>query len=113
MNLKKKKELKILENLQKEYQKDKTLMYAICYDEDKIYKDYYQYIGRWSFDLKEYLYYHRLFSKFLRYKPYIYFTYLDEEERKEFKLVHTISLNDLRIGDLALLCANDVLKIYR
>ena len=78
----------------------------------------YQHIGSWNFWLQNYLYYHRLFSRLLRYEPYIFLTYEDEElpkeeRKKEFKLVKTIRVENLRIGDLALLCNKDVLKIYR
>ncbi|MDE7210460.1 MAG: hypothetical protein K2O03_03320, partial [Lachnospiraceae bacterium] len=95
-----------------------VLMYAICYKEEKIRKEMYQRIGSWNSLLQNYLYYHRLFSRLLRYQPYIFFTYEDEElpkeeRKKEFKLVRTIRFENLRIGDLALLCNKDVLKIYR
>lgn len=114
----KKKEMLMLDALLEEFYKDKVLMYAFCYDEEKISKEKYQHIGRWNFWLQNYLYYHRLFSRLLRYQPYIFLTYDDaelskEERKKEFKLVKTIRFDHLRIGDLALLCNKDVLKIYR
>lgn len=66
-----------------------------------------------NYNMQEYRYYRRIFSRLLRYAPYIYFTYQDEEERKAFTLVKELSLNELRIGDLAMLCSNDMLKIHR
>lgn len=115
---KKKEEMLMLDDLLAECYKDKVLMYAFCYKEEKIREEMYQHIGRWNFLLQNYLYYHRLFSRLLRYQPYIFFTYDDdelpkEERQKEFKLVKTIRFENLRIGDLALLCNKDVLKIYR
>ena len=52
-----------------------------------------------------------LFAKLLEFEPYICFAYQDEEERREFRLVNTVCLDELQTGDLALLCSNDVLKI--
>ena len=111
--IKKKQELSVLEALYDEFAKDKILMHAMCYKEEQIYREFYQYPGQWGFHIKEYIYYYTIFLELLKFEPYIYFTYLDEEERKEFKLVNTIQLDDLQIGDLALLCSNDVIKIGR
>lgn len=115
---KKKEEMLKLDTLLAEFYKDKVLMYAFCYKEDEIRKERYQHIGRWNFLLQNYLYYHRLFSRLLKYQPYIFLTYDNaelpkEERKKEFKLIKTIRFDKLRIGDLALLCNKDVLKIYR
>ena len=115
---KKKEEMLMLDALLAEFRKDKVLMYAFCYEEEKIRKEKYQHMDRWNFWLQNYLYYHRLFSRLLRYQPYIFLTYANdelpkEERKKEFKLVKTIRFENLRIGDLALLCNKDVLKIYR
>lgn len=65
-----------------------------------------------NYNMREYRYYRRLFSRLLKYEPCIYFSYRTEEQF-HFSLVRSIPLSELRIGDLAMLCSNDVLKICR
>lgn len=69
-----------------------------------------RYINSSNYGMREYRYYRRLFSRLLRYEPCIYFSYRAEEQF-QFSLVRAVPLNELRIGDLAMLCSNDVLKI--
>jgi|GEM_PF-3801835 len=66
-----------------------------------------------NYGMHEYYHFRKLFSKLLQFEPYIYFTYEDESEKREHELVNIICLSDLQIGDLAMLCSYDVLKICR
>ncbi|MDE7299260.1 MAG: hypothetical protein K2N94_10600 [Lachnospiraceae bacterium] len=104
----KKEKLVELEQITEELLKDKMLMYACSYSEEAIRE---RQIRRSVHAWEEFRYYRGLFAKLLEFEPYICFAYQDEEERREFRLVNTVCLDELQTGDLALLCSNDVLKI--
>lgn len=102
-------------------EKDKVFLCAYCYlglgkhdvrMPEKL-REKQRLINSSNYNMREYRYYRRIFSRLLKYDSCIYFTYQDEEERKDFTLVKELPLNELRIGDLAMLCSNDVLKICR
>ncbi len=63
-----------------------------------------------NYNMHEYRYYHRIFSRLLKLEPCIYFTHVWSEPG-ELNLVNTLTLDQLRIGDLALLAQDDVIKI--
>lgn len=108
----------------RELEKDKAFLHAcVCWERnrcfgtvpfatEKLRKEYQQITGS-NYRMREYRYYRRIFCGLLKYDPCIYFTYTDEDEkeRTDFRLVKSLTLDELRIGDLAMLCSYDVLKI--
>lgn len=116
----------ILRRKVRELEKDKVFLHACVYWErntpfgpvpftpEKLSKEYQQ-INSSNYRMREYRYYRRMFRGLLKYDPCIYFTYTDEDEkeRTDFGLVKSLTLDELRIGDLAMLCSYDVLKIQR
>ncbi len=65
-----------------------------------------------NYNMHEYRYYRRIFSRLLKLEPCIYFTHVWSQPG-ELNLVNTLTLDQLRIGDLALLAQDDVIKICR
>ena len=65
-----------------------------------------------NYNMHEYRYYRRIFSRLLKLESCIYFTHIWSEPG-ELNLVNTLTLDQLRIGDLALLAQDDVIKICR
>ena len=63
-----------------------------------------------NYNMHEFRYYRRIFSRLLKLEPCIYFTHVWSEPG-ELNLVNTLTLDQLRIGDLALLAQDDVIKI--
>ena len=66
----------------------------------------------YNHDAKEFRYYRRIFSRLLKLEECVYFTHIWDRPG-ELKLVNTLSLEELRISDLALLAQDDVIKIRR
>lgn len=115
----KEEELILLDRKIQEFTEDRVFVHA-CMHADGGYKwariqirEKQREINSSSYNMHEFHYYRKLFLKVLRYDPFIYFTYQNEDGRKDFTLVKTISIDDLQIGDLAMLCSYDVLKICR
>lgn len=61
-------------------------------------------------NMREFRYYRRTFQRLLEFEPYICFTHIFDRP-ENLRLVKTLRLSALRIGDLALLCQDDVLMI--
>lgn len=112
-------ELGMLDQKMQEFQEDEAFMEAYRYaqvDEgwSRIQiRERQREINSNSYNMHEYYYYRKLFSGILRYDPYVYFTYHDEGNAKEHCLVKEIWIEELQIGDLAMLCSYDILKICR
>lgn len=112
-------ELSMLDRKIEKFEQDKVFFWAYLYcglgrhsTPEELYKKQ-QRINSCNYNMQNYRYYRRIFSRLLKYDPCIYFTYQDEAEREDFTLVRELPLSELRIGDLAMLCSNDVLKICR
>lgn len=113
----------ILRQKIRELEKDEVFVWACMYsgiDGRSMYtpeqlREKQQRIVSSNYQMWEYRYYRRLFRTLLKYDPCVYFTYTDEDERErtDFRLVKSLTLDELKIGDLAMLCSYDVLKICR
>jgi len=66
----------------------------------------------WNSHMQEFHYYRRIFQHLLEFEPYLCFTHIFDEPG-ELRLVKTLRLCELQIGDLALLRQDDVLRIRR
>lgn len=66
----------------------------------------------WNSQIQEFQYYRRIFQHLLEFEPYICFTHIFDRPG-ELRLVKTLRLHELQVGDLALLRQDDVLRIRR
>ncbi len=102
-------ELAIREKIRELTERDKVLYDAICTPpeimEIKLTK-----MKSSNYNMSEYRYYRRIFSRLLKLESCIYFTHIWSEPG-ELNLVNTLTLDQLRIADLALLAQDDVIKI--
>lgn len=65
-----------------------------------------------NYNMQEFRYYRRIFQRLLEFEPYICFTHIFDQPG-ELTLVKTLRLNELHIGDLAMLAQDDVIRILR
>ena len=104
-------ELAIQEKIRELTERDKVLYYAIC-TQSEIIETKLTNMKSSNYNMHEYRYYRRIFSRLLKLESCIYFTHIWSEPG-ELNLVNTLTLDQLRIGDLALLAQDDVIKICR